>query len=138
MHSSLPSAPMLSLAFVCLLLLRLVATASPPPELYSPLISSKILTIAKNESNPATYPQYTDRVAGIWKYFSPNTWTSGFFPVLQYAMNTRAELCNQTNGSSWVELGRQWSTGLIPLEKNNTLGHDVGFVSMPFQEEYYL
>jgi len=128
---------MLSLAFVYLLLLRLVATASPPPELYSPLISSKILTIAKHESNPPTYPQYTDRVAGIWKYFSPNTWTSGFFPVLQYAMNTRAELCNQTNGSSWVKLGRQWSTGLIPLEKSNTLGHDVGFVSMPFQEEHY-
>jgi hypothetical protein len=120
-----------------LLLVAATASPTPPPELYSPLISSKILTIAKKEPNPANYPQYTDRITGVWKYFVPNTWTSGFFPVTLYALNTRAELCHKTDGASWIKLGRQWDTGEIPLETPNTRGHDVGFLSMPFQEEFY-
>jgi hypothetical protein len=115
-----------------------IAARTPPTELYSPLISSKILAVAKNEPNPPKYPQYTDRTAGIWQNFVPNTWTSGFFPATLYALNTRSELCKTGDGASWVDLGRQWSTGEIPLEMNNTQGHDVGFLSMPFQQEYYL
>jgi hypothetical protein len=114
-----------------------IAAATPSPELYSQLISSKIRTIAQNEPSPATYPQYTDST-GKWQYFSPNTWTSGFFPAMLYALNTRAKLCNTGDGDTWVALGRQWSAGEIPLETKNSVGHDVGFLSMPFVEEYYM
>lgn len=51
--------------------------ATPPAQLYDPLITQKILKIAQSEPNPPTYPQYTDRTAGSWKYFQPDTWTSG-------------------------------------------------------------
>src|ERR1700733_9366238 len=107
-----------------------IATATPPPELYSPLISSKIRTIAQSESNPTTYPQYTDSTVGKWQYFQPDIWTSSFFPAMLYALNTRAKLCGTGDGDTWVELGRQWSTGVIPLETKNDVGHDVGFLSM--------
>jgi len=50
-----------------------------------------------------------------------------------YALNTRAELCETGDDASWVNLGRQWSTGEILLETNNHVGHDVGFLSMPFR-----
>jgi hypothetical protein len=126
---------------VTIVLATLIASAtaaSPAPELYSPLISSKILTIAQAQPNPPTYPQYTDSTAGKWQYFVPDTWTSGFFPATLYALNTRAKLCGSGGGDTWVQLGRQWSTGEIPLEQKNTDGHDVGFLSMPFVEEYYL
>lgn len=128
---------MLSSSFIIFSFFFLAASAQnrPPPELYSPLISQKILKIAQNEPNPAKYPQYTDRTAGTWQYFSPNTWTSGFFPATLYALNTRAKLCGTNDGDSWAQLGRQWSTAEIPLEANNTVGHDVGFLSMPFMEE---
>lgn len=112
------------------------AAATPSPQLYSPLISSKVRIIAQGQPSPPTYPQFTDSSAGKWQDFAPNTWTSGFFPATLYALNTRAKLCGTTDGDGWVALGRQWSTGLIPLEMQNTLGHDVGFVSMPFVEEY--
>ena len=123
--------------FALSLTARFIAAATPPPELYSPLLSSKIRTTAQGESNPPKYPQYTD-ATGKWQDFIPDTWTSGFFPTTLYALNTRAKLCNTGDGDAWVALGRQWSTGLIPLETKNTLFHDVGFVSMPFVEEYYL
>jgi len=129
---------MLSFAIAFSSFLVIAKTVVPlPSELFSPFISSKILAVAKNESNPPRYPQYTDRITGIWEDFVPDTWTTGFFPVTLYALNTRAELCHKNDGDSWVELGRQWSTGEIPLETKNTQGHDVGFLSMPFQEEYY-
>lgn len=115
-----------------------IAAATPPPELYSPLITSKIRTVAQSESNPATYPQYTDSTVGKWQYFQPDIWTSSFFPAMLYALNTRAKLCGTGDGDTWVELGRQWSTGVIPLETQNHVGHDVGFLSIPFVEEYYL
>jgi hypothetical protein len=124
--------------FVLLLTARFITAATPPPELYSPLLSSKIRTTAQGESNPPKYPQYTDATSGKWQDFIPDTWTSGFFPATLYALNTRAKLCNTGDGDAWVALGRQWSTGEIPLETKNTLVHDVGFVSMPFVEEYYL
>lgn len=116
-----------------------VATASvlPPDQLMSPLVSEKILRTARSPLNPMQYPQYTDRTAGDWLYFVPDTWTSGFFPATLYAMRTRAELCQwgEDNASIYLNLGRQWSTAEIPLETDNTVGHDVGFLSYPFVAE---
>lgn len=125
---------LLALCFSCLVALA-AAASTPPSELYSTLISQKILKIAQSEPSPATYPQYTDRTAGLWQYFSPDTWTSGFFPATLYALNTRAQLCQTSDGVTWADLGRQWSTAEIPLEAQNSVGHDVGFLSMPFVEE---
>jgi hypothetical protein len=107
----------------------------PPAELYSPLIQEKVLTIAQTEPQPVTYPQYTDTVLGDWLYFPPDTWTSGFLPAMLYELNVRATLCHQNDSTDWVGLGRQWSTAEIPLEQNNTVGHDVGFLSYPFVSE---
>ena len=118
--------------------LSLAATLVTPPELFSPLVAQKVLTTAKNIPSPIKYAQYTDMNVGNWILFSPNTWTSGFFPVTLYALNTRKQLCGTGNGvgsADWVGLGRTWSTGLIPLEASNGVGHDVGFLSFPFVEE---
>jgi len=106
-----------------------------PTELYSPLITSKVLAIANAEPSPANYPQYTDRIQGIWQYFTPTTWTSGFFPALLYLLDTRSKLCPAHDQPDWLALGRSWSLGLVPLEDDNTLDHDVGFLSFPFQQE---
>ncbi|KZT11587.1 glycoside hydrolase family 88 protein [Laetiporus sulphureus 93-53] len=116
-----------------------LATASllPPDELMSPLVSDKILRTALSPTNPMRYPQYTDRTAGNWLYFVPDTWTSGFFPATLYAFYARAELCHwgADNASAYLTLGRQWSTAEIPLETDNAVGHDVGFLSYPFVAE---
>lgn len=111
--------------------------SSPPAELYSPLVAEKVLATASSPPNPMQYPQYTDRTAGKWLYFIPDTWTTGFFPATLYALYDRAELCHwgADNASEWLALGRQWSTAEVPLETNNTLEHDVGFVSFPFMDE---
>ncbi|KDQ59641.1 glycoside hydrolase family 88 protein [Jaapia argillacea MUCL 33604] len=120
------------------------AALTPPSQLFSPLISQKILATASNTSQ-TLYPQYTDTLLGQWQYFVPDTWTSGFLPSLMYAMNTRATLCpNGTDGAAavgggtWVELGRSWSAAEVPLETVNTVGHDVGFLSFPFVDELAL
>jgi hypothetical protein len=113
------------------------AGQAPPAEIYSPLVSSKILATAKSRPNPNKYPQNTDRGPdGIWQYFGANGWTSGFMPDLVYKMNERASLCpSKVDKADWVELGREWSTALIPLEFSNGVGHDVGFLSYPFVSE---
>ncbi|KAI0948640.1 hypothetical protein AcV7_009320 [Taiwanofungus camphoratus] len=113
------------------------AFPGPPIELYSPLVAEKISEIALSPPNPMKYPQYTDRVAGDWQYFVPDLWTSGFFPATLYAMHSRAQLCEwgTGNASQWLTLGRQWSAPETPLETNNTVGHDVGFLSYPFVDE---
>jgi len=100
----------------------------------------KVLATAKSLPVSIQYPKYTDRTEGDWLFFSPDTWTSGFFPATPYALNTRKSLCRATkaNGldaADWVALGRSASNGLIPLETKNTVGHDVGFLSFPFVEE---
>ncbi|KAJ7460940.1 glucuronyl hydrolase [Mycena galericulata] len=110
------------------------------PQLFSNLIPQKVLATAKSLPAVIQYPQYTDTSVGDWLYFSPDTWTSGFFPATLYALNTRKKLCGATasNGLSaadWLDLGRAASNGLIPLELQNTVGHDVGFLSFPFVEE---
>ncbi|EIN08034.1 d-4,5 unsaturated-glucuronyl hydrolase-like protein [Punctularia strigosozonata HHB-11173 SS5] len=120
-------------------MLSLALTA--PPELFSPLVSQKILAIAQNTSSLASrvYPQYTTRDTGSWLWFVPDTWTTGFFPATLYAMQDRSTLCPKsvanTKGADWVDLGRAWSTAEIPLEINTGVGHDVGFLSFPFVDE---
>lgn len=116
-----------------------VAVAAPPAQIFSPLVPQKVLATFKALPKPIQYPQYTN-TGGTWLYFSPDTWTSGFFPVTGYALNTRKTLCGATtaNGlgsADWVSLGRSASTGLLPLVTRNNVGHDVGFLSFPFVEE---
>ncbi|KAF5379868.1 hypothetical protein D9757_007200 [Collybiopsis confluens] len=128
-----------------LLVFCTTALAAIPNELFSPLIPQKIANTAKSLPFPIQYPQYTTTWnvsnPGHWLNFIPDTWTSGFFPTSLYALNTRKALCGATeaNGlqiADWLTLGRSTSSGLIPLEHNNTnLQHDVGFVSFPFSEE---
>ena len=108
-----------------------------PSELFPPLISQKVFTIASREPSPPLYPEYTDRTEGVWSYFNPNTtWTTGFFPATLYSLYERKSLCPSLKDEvDWLSLGRQWSTGIIPYETHNGLEHDVGFVSFPFQDE---
>ena len=110
-----------------------------PPELFSPLIPQKILATFEALPNPIQYPQYTDQT-GDWRFFTPNTWTSGFFLATGYALNTRKQLCgttssNQLGAADWLQLSREASAPLVPLEIRNGVGHDVGFLSFPFGEE---
>jgi hypothetical protein len=114
--------------------------AAVPVELFSPLVPTKVLATVSSLPNPIQYPQYTHTTAGEWLLFSPDTWTSGFLPVTLYALNSRNSLCGATHDNKlgiadWLTLGRSTSSGLIGLETSNTLGHDVGFISMAFQEE---
>ncbi|KAI9056950.1 glycoside hydrolase family 88 protein [Trametes sanguinea] len=111
--------------------------ASPPAELYSPLVVEKVLKTAQSFPDPPQYPQYTDRDEGNWIWFNTDLWTTGFFPSTLYAMHERAQICGSKAGNAeqWLELGRSWSTPEIPLETHTTVGHDVGFVSYPFMDE---
>lgn len=113
------------------------ADLSLPAELFSPLIAQKVLTTAQTTQNPAQYPQWTNRDQGVWQYFSPDTWTSGFFPTTLYALNTRATICptDDLKATDWVLLAQRWSTAEVPLETKTSVGHDVGFLSFPFAEE---
>lgn len=115
-----------------------LATTPPTDDLYSSRIPAKILATAQTTHNPAAFPEYTTRNTGVWQYFVPNTWTTGFFPATPYLMNRRQQLCPGSSSSGtadWLSYGRSWSTAIIPLETNNTLEHDVGFVSFPFAQE---
>lgn len=118
-----------------------------PSELFSSLVPQKVLSTAQSTQSPPKYPQWTDRNQGAWQYFTPDTWTSGFFPSTLYALNTRAQLCNKTQGTSgdgglketdWVGLGRMWSAAEVPSETKTGVGHDVGFLSFPFADELAL
>ncbi|KAG5732742.1 Unsaturated glucuronyl hydrolase [Termitomyces sp. T112] len=110
-----------------------------PSELYSPLIPQKIqAAFNKFKTNPIRYPQYTD-TSGIWQYFSPNMWPSGFFPATLYGLNERNALCPSTpaNGLgmvNWLELGRSATGNLVPPEPENTPDHDRAFL-ISFLEE---
>lgn len=110
--------------------------AEPPRELYSQLVSSKILATAQDRRDGKSYPHNTDRVNGIWNYVHTDWWTSGFFPATLYSMNRRSKLCPKTvNQVDWVNLGQVWSTDLTSLLVKNSVGHDVGFISFPFVDE---
>jgi hypothetical protein len=110
-------------------------TPIPRQELYSPLIAPKVHAVALTDPTPFDYPEYTDRTQGIWRYFMPTTWTSGFLPALLYLLDTRTTLCPSPNQPDWLALARNWSLGLVPLEDDKSLDHDVGFLSYPFQQE---
>ncbi|TFK46016.1 d-4,5 unsaturated-glucuronyl hydrolase-like protein [Heliocybe sulcata] len=112
--------------------------ASPPSQLYDPLVAQKLLTSAQSvPNNPIQYPQYTSRDNGQWQYFPADYWTTGFLPAACYALYTRFNsLCpNSTAANQFLELGRGLSTGEVPLEAHTTVGHDVGFLSFPFVDE---
>lgn len=110
-----------------------------PTEVFSALIPQKVLATANNFRSPSQYPQYTDRVAGDWQFFSPDTWTTGFFPSTLYALHNRSQLCDHDVGklkeTDWLGLGRRWSAAEVPLEVRTGVGHDVGFLSFPFMDE---
>lgn len=125
---------LLTMPAICKLVLAAAASTKPTELLFSPLIAQKVAATA-NDFN-GTFPQYTTRDSGAWLWFSPNTWTSGFFPATLYAMNTRKQLCPGTASTTdWLSKGREWSLPLVPIETHNTVQHDVGFISYPFQEE---
>ncbi|KAI0082871.1 d-4,5 unsaturated-glucuronyl hydrolase-like protein [Panus rudis PR-1116 ss-1] len=113
-----------------------------PPESFSPLVAQKVLKTANTVQSPPKYPQWTDRDTGVWDWFSPDTWTTGFFPSTLYALNTRAtKLCKHDKslqGIDWLGLARMWSAAEVPLETKTGVGHDVGFLSFPFIEEHTL
>ncbi|KAG5647186.1 hypothetical protein DXG03_001145 [Asterophora parasitica] len=116
--------------------------ATPPSELVSPLIPTKILATFKSLPNPIKYPQWTS-TTGIWQFFDPDSWTSGFFPATPYELNKRRALCRATPANAlgiadWLSVGRSASTGLIPLQAGNGQGHDQGFLAFPFVEELAL
>ena len=120
--------------------IRPAGSPEPAPELFSPVISDKILaTFNASLPQPARYPQYTDRTDGVWLFFNPDTWTSGFLPATGYALNKRKLICGNSAGQlqnvDWLSLSRSASDALIPLEIKNGIGHDVGFLSIPFMEE---
>lgn len=128
-------APMFALALI-LSALPVSWAAEPPRELYSPLVSSKILATARDTRDGKSYPHNTDQVNGIWNYVATDWWTSGFFPATLYSMNRRSELCPDTvDKVDWVNLGQTWSADLTSLLINNSVGHDVGFISFPFFNE---
>ncbi|KAF9258051.1 glycoside hydrolase family 88 protein [Marasmius fiardii PR-910] len=114
---------------------------SVPSELLSPLIPQKLQNTFNSLPQPVQYPQYTDSSRpGKWLFFVPDTWTSAFFPTTLYEMDRRQTLCGGSNvsgvGINWRDLGRSASQGLINLPGHNTQGHDVGFLSFPFVEEW--
>ena len=129
----LPRTGLLSLVVPC----ALATDLSLPAELFSPLVAQKILATAQTVQSPVKYPQYTDRVKGVWDYFNPDTWTSGFFPSTLYALHERASLCPapELNATDWLLLGQTWSAAEVPSETHTGVGHDVGFLSFPFDLE---
>ena len=128
-------APVFVLVFV-LSALPVSWAAEPPEEVYSRLVSSKILATAGDRRDGKSYPHNTDQVNGIWNYVGTDWWTSGFFPATLYSMNRRSELCpNTVDQVDWVNLGQVWATDLTSLLIKNSVGHDVGFISFPFVDE---
>jgi len=111
-------------------------TAEPPKELYSRIVSSKVLATAGDRRDGQSYPHNTDQVNGTWNYVGTDWWTSGFFPATLYSMNRRSKLCPSTvDQVDWVNLGQVWSADLTRLLIRNSVGHDVGFISFPFGDE---
>jgi hypothetical protein len=55
-------------------------------------------------------------------------------------MNERSALCSDAsvsgNGTDWLTAARARNAGLTGKVQTNTVGHDVGFLSFPFQAEY--
>jgi hypothetical protein len=143
LFGSLSTPAPVMLSFLALLLVASTTFASDlslPAELFSPLVAQKILATATTAQNPPKYPQWTDRDTGSWQYFSPDTWTTGFFPVTLYALQERLALCptDDLKAADWLSLAQRWSSAEVPLETKTGVGHDVGFLSFPFIEELSL
>jgi hypothetical protein len=118
-----------------------LALSAVPAELYSTLVADKAYTATTLVKQSSwTFPQYTDSSIGKWSWFQAQTWTSGFFPGALYLLNTRAKKCPQSSAAKYdfLTLGRKWSDGLVQIETNNGVQHDVGFISFPFQDELTL
>jgi hypothetical protein len=119
-----------------------VHAAQPPPELYSEVVTRKLLDTANQfpamaVGKKALFPQFTDKDLGQWIWIDRDSWSSGFLPATLYEMNTRKLLCDTGEGNnSWVGLAQQWSTPLLSLVGGSrSIGHDVGFLSYPFVAE---
>jgi hypothetical protein len=127
------------LSLSCAIISPAILAATAPASLYSTLIYDKTYTTTHAVAQSAwTFPQYTDS-KGVWKWFAAQTWTSGFYPAMAYLLNHRVPKCPDINPSrpagKWLAIGRKWSEGLVQIESNNQVRHDVGFISFPFQEE---
>ncbi|KAG8885868.1 hypothetical protein FRB97_009030 [Tulasnella sp. 331] len=128
---------MLSVVVLACSLAFAAAAPSIPPELYSPLITQKLLAVAQNFSNPSQYPEYTtpppygDQI-GRWVWFPTDTWTNGFFPAAMMLLAERAQSCSggqlisASDAATALGQGRTWSAPLVTLETGSKLGHDVG------------
>src|SRR6266702_1437757 len=139
---SSPTAIMRLLSLMLAALSQTFVTGQPqlPPQLFSPLIAQKLLARAQlTPGVPTSYPQYTTRDTGVWRYFCADTWTSGSLPATFYALAERATICprtlNGTTTTQWIAIGSSSATGAIPLEVHTSVGHDVGFLSFPFVDE---
>jgi hypothetical protein len=117
---------------------------SPPSDLYSHSISTKLNTTTDPTKYTDVYPQVTtttttDSDPAKWQYLSADQWTTGFFPATMYEMNRRQRICPvYSDGIDWLMRARKWSDGLVPLTNGNSQGHDQGFLSFPFIAELAL
>jgi hypothetical protein len=131
----LPPLPVVALWFT--VLDGVNSAVSPPPDLYSQTISTKLNTTTELSRYSGTYPQVTDHSEPAkWQYLDVNQWTTGFFPAIMYEMNKRQTLCPAySDGIHWLTRARKWSDGLLPMADGNKQRHDQGFLSLPFVAE---
>lgn len=111
------------------------------PLITSPLIFDKYAkSSAHYQSN--VFPHLT-APSGAWEMETADWWTSGFYPGTLYLLHERKTFCTSSsaavgrNGADvdWLTRARQWSNGLGPLQKKNTVGHDTGFLAYPYVSE---
>jgi hypothetical protein len=105
------------------------------PDLYSPAINTKLDNTSSYYAK--LYPQITDHGnPAHWQLLEVDEWTSGFFPATMYEMYRRQLLCPlYSDGINWLGKARVWSEAIVFLQNGNSLGHDQGFVSLPFVYE---
>jgi hypothetical protein len=117
-------------------------SVQPAGEIFSPLIQQKVLATAQNSSAILTgsFPWFTTRNNGTWRWFPTDEWVSGFLPSTIYELNRRAAKCPSGNfgTTSFQTLGNQWASDLLPLLNHTTVGVDIGFISLPFQYQIAL
>ncbi|KAH7104069.1 Six-hairpin glycosidase [Auriculariales sp. MPI-PUGE-AT-0066] len=129
-------------AFVVAALSARALAWTAPATLFDPLIAAKLLHEAETVNAPPLLPSITS-TDGKWMWTSPNNWTAGFLPATLYQLAKRECLCPSSTlvGDSvpnWLEYGRTWTGPVATLHWNNTVGHDVGYVSFPFVDEVAL
>ncbi|KZV96346.1 Six-hairpin glycosidase [Exidia glandulosa HHB12029] len=133
----------LGLLFSALAILaRDAAGYTPPASVFDKSVAQKVLATAQTKRSPPNYPSITS-TSGVWQWSSPDNWVTGFFPSTLYQMQKRECMCpgsTAVNGATpnWLALGRTWSAAIPALHWHNNQGHDVGFISWPFAEEYSL